>query len=484
MSDTAPHEFTVELHPGQVAIHNSPARRRVVAAGRRFGKSHMAAIELAEHAMMTENEFGYKLNTEHGVYYVAPTFDQAKRIMWPKLFEILGHAKDGGLIAGSNINDGWIEMVGSHRRIYIKGADNPDSLRGIALSYVVLDEFADMKPATWDEIIEPALMDVKGRALFIGTPKGKNHFYKLFMGALKWGRGAELPENPTPNEAKQIKSWGIWEAFHFKSLDNPFLDPAEVERMMETSNRPSHIVRQEIEADFVSGGGTILKRQWFPMIDRLPGFYAEATERVGSNHHVTTQRPVEPGHTYVTVDLAGFISDGRNRKIRSDETVIATTYCTTEGWYILDVQHGHWDARECALRIIRTVSQRPSCRLGIEKGALMNAIGPYLEDEMRRFNRFTTPEALAHGGTRKLDRIAGALQGRGERGRISLVRTTPGQDPEWFEAFLTQCDDFPDPLAHDDILDAVAYVDQLASTFYYGDHEVAEWQPQDLDSGY
>lgn len=475
-------KFSTELHPGQIAIYNSAARYKVCAAGRRFGKSHFAAIMLAQAALSTEthgwgkdadgnytvNTKAYRLTQEHGVYYVAPTFDQAKRIMWPKLFEILGHEKDGGLIAGFNVNDGWVQMRYSGRRIYIKGADNPDSLRGIALSYVVLDEYADMKPATWEEILEPALMDVEGEALFIGTPKGKNHFYKLFMGALTHGVKSQDPK----------PAWDAWEAFHFKSLDNPFLNPAEVERMMASSNRPSHIVRQEIEADFVSGGGAVLKREWFKVTDRLPGMMPEATKNVGQqNYIVRTDRIPEEGHTYVTVDLAGFVSAG-NRKLKTDESVIATTYVTPDAWYVMDIQHGHWDARETALRIIRTVSQRPSCRLGIEKGALMNAIGPYLEDEMRRFNRFVTPEPLSHGGTRKVDRITGALQGRGERGRIVLI------EGGWNEAFLEQCDDFPDPLAHDDLLDAVAYVDQMADTFYHGDHVIEEWQPMDLTSGY
>jgi hypothetical protein len=469
--------FSVELHPGQVAIYNSTARFKVCAAGRRFGKSHYAAVKLSEEAMRTTKDYVdaegnvrvYALTQEHGVYYVAPTFDQAKRIMWPKLFELLGHAKDGGLIANFNINDGWIQLVGSGRKIYIKGADNPDSLRGIALSYVVLDEFADMKPDTWDTIVEPALMDVQGAALFIGTPKGKNHFYQLFMNALHHGRGGDQPKT----------DWADWEAFHFKSIDNPFIDEREIKRMMNTSNRPSHVIRQEIEADFVSGSGAVLKRSWFPTVAAVPGFYAQATQRIGTNHIVPTDERHE-GHVYVTVDLAGFVaeSQGGKRRIRSDETVIATTYVTTDAWYLLDIQHGHWDARETALRIIRTCSQRPSCRLGIEKGALANAIGPYLEDEMRRFNRYVTPEPLSHGGTRKIDRITGALQGRAERGRIVLVAG------DWNEAFLTQCDDFPDPLAHDDILDAVAYVDQMSTPFYAGEPNNDDWAPLDLDAGY
>jgi predicted phage terminase large subunit-like protein len=475
LGEAAAKVFSVELHAGQVAIYNSPARFRVCAAGRRFGKSHFAAVKLAEEGLRTTKDWVdadgnrrvYQLTQEHGVYYVAPTFDQAKRIMWPKLFELLGHAKTGGLIDNFNINDGWIQLVGSGRKIYIKGADNPDSLRGIALSFVVLDEFADMKPDTWDTILEPALMDVKGDALFIGTPKGKNHFYKLFMAALHHGRQGD---DPKPD-------WADWEAFHFKSLDNPFLDAREVKRMMNTSNRPSHVIRQEIEADFVSGSGAVLKRDWFPVVKNVHGFMPAATTRIGTNHAVPTADRFD-GHVYVTVDLAGFVKESGNKRIRSDETVIATTYVTTDAWYILDIQHGHWDARETALRIIRTCAARPSCRLGIEKGALANAIGPYLEDEMRRWNRFVTPEPLSHGGTRKIDRITGALQGRGERGRVVLI------EGGWNEAFLEQCDDFPDPLAHDDLLDAVAYVDQMATPFYHGAHEMDEWQPQDLDAGY
>ena len=221
-------DFKVSLHPGQAAIYNSPKRFKVAVAGRRFGKSHFAALMLGVEALKSEHTSKssgttYPLTIEHGVYYVAPTFDQAKRIMWPKLQEVLGYERLGGFIRKENVNDGWMELI-SGRRIYIKGADNPHSLRGIALSYVVLDEYADMKPFVWDEIIDPALMDVEGDALFIGTPKGKNHFYKLFMAA-----------------AHQEQGYEDWEAFHFKSLDNPFLNPKEIERMMAQSNRPIEV---------------------------------------------------------------------------------------------------------------------------------------------------------------------------------------------------------------------------------------------------
>jgi len=460
-------QFRVTLHPGQAALYNSPARFKVCAAGRRFGKSHFAAIKLAEEAMKTENEKGYKLTTEHGVYYVAPTFDQAKRIMWPKLQEILGFEKTGGLIRRENVNDGWIELV-SGRRIYIKGADNEHSLRGIGLSYVVLDEYADMKGNVWDEIIDPALMDVEGGALFIGTPKGKNHFYKLFMGALEQAKGFE-----------------DWEAFHFKSLDNPFINRKELDRMMNSSNRPIEIVKQEIEASFMSGGGKVLKPEWFEIVDRMP----MGGESSYGGNTVVHHDPFEfgaSGHFYVTVDLAGFAKHER-KVAKLDETVICVTYVTEDAWHVVDMQHGQWDTREVALRIVRTTSQYPGCRLGVEKGALFNAIGPYLEDEMRRLNRYITAEPLAHGGAKKIDRITHALQGRAERGRIKLLseesRASKSREP-WIEHFVDQAADFPDPLAHDDLLDALAYTDQMATVNYAHDYQIDEWEPLDLDSGY
>ena len=432
--------FVVSLHPGQAAIYNSPARFKVCAAGRRFGKSHFAALMLGVEALKTTDR-GYALTIEHAVYYVAPTFDQAKRVMWPKLNELLGHVKTGGLIVNSNINDGWLELI-SGRRIYIKGADNPDSLRGIGLSFVVLDEYADMKSNVWEEIIDPALMDVEGHALFIGTPKGKNHFYGLFMGALE-----------------RLPGYEDWEAFHFMSTDNPFLKKKELDRMLNDPNRSREIVRQEIEASFISGSGKTLKPGWFAIVESLPG-----TDK-------------ESGSWFITVDLAGFTKVRGKPNVRLDESVICATYVTNLCWYVHTIRHGYWDVRETALQIV-TMCKEYQGRLGIEQGALLNAVGPYLEDYMREFGRYVNVEPMRHGNTKKIDRITWALQGRAERGRIKLIKG------DWNEWFLDEIADFPDPLAHDDGPDALAYVDQMATISYVTDHDIEEWEPLDLDSGY
>lgn len=463
-------EFVVSLHPGQSAIYNDPARFKIVVAGRRFGKSHFAAYMLGIEALKEVNERGYRLDSEAGVYYVAPTFDQAKRVMWTKLVNILGYVKDGGFIEGENTNEGWLRLVNG-RKIYIKGADNPDSLRGIGLSYVVLDEYADMRSNVWDEILDPALADYEGSALFIGTPKGKNHFYKLFVQGMDY------------DFSKTGDPYPMYASFHFKSLDNPFLAKHELNRLMNATNKSRETIRQEMEADFISGGGNVLKPAWFTIVPTMP---AAAVFRDASGARIVEN---SNGAFYVTVDLAGFVKEN-NKVVRTDETVICSTFVTEEAWYVLDMQHGHWDVRECALRIIRTCDQLPGCRLGIEKGALMNAIGDYLEDEMRRFNRFVTPEPLTHGNQRKVDRIVSALQGRAERGRIKLLSDKSPHSKaflrgeEWNQWFLDQVADFPDRLAHDDGPDALAYVDQMASVGYYRDYDIDEWEPQDLIAGY
>jgi hypothetical protein len=451
-----------QFHPGQAAIYNSPARFKVVAAGRRFGKSHFAAIMLGIEALKEHNERGHQLTIEHGVYYIAPTFDQGKRVMWPKLKQLLGYERTGGFIRNENVNEGWLELLNG-RKIYVKGAEDPERLRGIGLSYVVLDEYADMKANVWSEIIRPALMDVEGSALFIGTPKGKNHFYQLFMGAL------EKPVDPRTNSNEH---WQEWEAFHFKSMDNPFLRRTELSAIQADPNMTREALRQELDASFLSGGGKVLNRDWFPIMraNQIPPAHPTALSPGGS--------------IFITVDPNGFEKDGK-KLVKKDDTSIAVVQTIQDMWYVLRIRHGKWDVRKTALNIINTVRAYPGSRLGIEKGSLANALGPYLDEYMREFARYVTPEPLSHGNTKKQDRIAWALQGRAERRQIALRADDDlsGED-KWVDKFLEQCSDFPDPLAKDDLIDSVAYVDQMAKANYVTSAHIIEWQPLDPDSGY
>jgi hypothetical protein len=111
--------------------------------------------------------------------YIAPYRNQAKLIIW----EYLKYYTKG--IPGVKVNEAelYVEFLG--RRVYLFGADNPDSIRGAYWDGVVLDEYAQIKPEVWGEIIMPALLDRKGWAVFSGTPKGQNHFYDVTLTAQK-----------------------------------------------------------------------------------------------------------------------------------------------------------------------------------------------------------------------------------------------------------------------------------------------------------
>jgi phage terminase large subunit-like protein len=424
-------EIDISLHPKQLEIFQDPRRFKVVVAGRRFGKSRLAEAIGATEVLRTELN-GYDLR-DKGVFVIAPTHDQGKRIYWPRLKRLLAPVATRILE-----NTGRIELV-NDRWIEVRGADKPDSLRGVGLSAAVLDEFASMKPNVWEEIIRPALADVQGRGLFIGTPAGKNHFYQLVLEA------EGLPQE-----------WGVW---RFKSRDNPFLDPEEIKKA--AANMTAEQFAQEFEASFAGSGAGILSQDWIKM----------AVE------------PSGPGYYAMAVDLAGFVDAAEAGKYkRTDETAIAIVKVHPGGWHVKDIRHGQWGVRECALQMLKAAKDYGIRRFGVEKGALLNAITPYLDDRKRALGFFPEVVPLWHGGKNKTDRVMWALAGRLEKGRVTFELGAP-----WLGHFLEQYGDFPNPLAKDDLLDALAYVDQLADDAFE-DFATLErdsaWTPLDPDSGY
>lgn len=422
-----------------------------MAAGRRFGKSYLAAITLLLKALedtrtRSDGVTCDLVGTNKEVYYIAPTFEQAKKIIWPLLKSLGRMASEGGIITSTIENVAVMTLVNG-RRISIKGADRPDSLRGVGLSYAVLDEYAFMKPDVWDMIISPALADVEGEALFIGTPEGKNHFYELFMKAKIRGKGFE-----------------DYQAWQFDSFKNPTLNPKEIKLRMDSMSVSA--AKQEFGASFNSGGGIILPE----------------------HHWKYGERPSDLDY-YIAVDLAGFTTSGSIRKGRLevlDEHSIAVVGVNQEGWYVEEIIHGHWDVRECALRLIKAYKDYRPVKLGIEKGITKQAVQPYLDDEMKRWNRYFTVWDLSHGGNHKSDRIRWALQGRLEKGRITLNKDMEsGSCPGWQRALVEQANDFPTPIGHDDLIDSLAYIDQLADVVYYEASDQDDtWSPLDLISGF
>ena len=424
-------DLNVTLHDAQMEIFTSPKRFKIASCGRRFGKSYLAAWVLIINALKSDSK---------DVFYVAPTFQQAKDILWSILKSI---GKD--VIKAAHENTATLTLI-NDRKIYLKGSDRPDTLRGVGLAYVVMDEYASMKQEVWEMILRPTLADIKGGALFIGTPAGKNHFYQLWLDAQK-------------EEYKKE-----WEAFQFNSTDNPFLDPLEIEAARNTMS--TQAFRQEFEATFETFSGGIFKEEWLQYVD---------------DDEFDDKKAKAQGHFVISVDPAGFEKAQKDRGLKSsklDETAISVVKIAQDEWLVKDILHGRWGIKETATKILNAAEDVQATTVGIESGALKNAIMPYLEDEMRMRGRWINITDVTHGGKRKQDRIVWALQGRMEHGKIKFRKA------DWNKHFIGQMLDFPSPLSHDDLLDSLAYIDQVSVSDFAQSIELEEWKPLDNLSGY
>jgi hypothetical protein len=169
-------DVNLKLRPRQAQAFRCEKRFIIVVAGRRWGKTMLALCWLVVNAFSGNNRT---------LYYVAPNCRQARRIAWALLQQMI----PGTARRCTSQLQLSIELLNGSM-IQLHGASNPDSLRGVGLDFVVLDEFADMASDIWPSVIRPMLADRRGRALFIGTPRSYNHFYDLYMAAKaleNWG---------------------------------------------------------------------------------------------------------------------------------------------------------------------------------------------------------------------------------------------------------------------------------------------------------
>lgn len=188
----------MKLSRPQQDIANSTARFKVVAAGRRFGKTYLSMREIAYRARFPNRE----------VFYITTSYRAAKMIMWKPLKRRLIDLRWVDKINESELSI----LLKNGSTISLKGSEDPDKLRGVSLDYAVIDEAADCKlNSLWGEIIRPALADRQGGALFIGTPKGKsNPFYDLYTFA---------------NDSGNIN----WRAWQYTTLEGGFVTAEEIE---------------------------------------------------------------------------------------------------------------------------------------------------------------------------------------------------------------------------------------------------------------
>ena len=157
--------------PLQRRLHENRARFAVYVCHRRFGKTVFAVNKIIKAACLN------KLQAPRHAY-IAPLFRQAKQVAWDYL-KFYTSALPQTKVNESELR---VDLVNG-ARISLYGADNPDSLRGLYLDGVVLDEYAQMSPRVWSEVIRPTLTDREGWAVFIGTPRGHNQFYDLYQEA-------------------------------------------------------------------------------------------------------------------------------------------------------------------------------------------------------------------------------------------------------------------------------------------------------------
>lgn len=203
------------LSPIQQEVADDSHRFRVVIAGRRVGKSTLAIRELCRHAA----------HPDVNVWAIGPSYRSIKMTLWKPLKRKL---LDQRWV--DKINESSLEItLKNGSTISLKGSDNPDSLRGAKLWFAAIDEIADCDPDLFPEIIRPALADSQGRALMIGTPKGKsNHSFDLYNQQL---------DNP-----EQWRSWT------FTTLQGGFVSMEEITAARKDMSEK--LFRQEFEASF------------------------------------------------------------------------------------------------------------------------------------------------------------------------------------------------------------------------------------------
>lgn len=205
----------------QKQVFESKARFRVLISGRRFGKTFLAVNELAKFSRYPKKK----------VWYVAPTFRMAKQIVWADLIEKLTKHKWIGDVNNSDLT----AILRNGSTISLRGADNENSLRGVGLDFLVMDEFADIKQQAWFEVLRPTLSDKRGHVLFCGTPRGYGNWsYNLFL------------KSETDKE---------WASFKYTTLEGQQVPKQEIEQAK--ADLDERTFQQEYEASFVNYSGII-----------------------------------------------------------------------------------------------------------------------------------------------------------------------------------------------------------------------------------
>ena len=286
----APRDAQRQIHE---AVDNS--RFTVVVAHRRFGKTVAAINEAIRAAINCPLE-------RPRIGYIAPTYSQAKRVAWDYLTHYTRPLGATANIAELRV-DFW------DRRIQLYGSDNPDSLRGQYFDLVILDEIADQNPKIWNEIIRPALADRKGKAIFIGTPKGQNHFKEL------------------RDRAEQEADWALLE---FRACDTNIVAKEELEAAKREMGDDKYA--QEFECSFHAA---------------IEGsYYGKILNEIEAEHRFTEIKRDDLAKTYTAWDLG--IGDSTSIWVAQvvGKEIRLLDYIENHGqgldWYVRELRERNW----------------------------------------------------------------------------------------------------------------------------------------------
>lgn len=393
------------LHAKQIEVCDHPARFKVVAAGRRFGKGMLAVNECFRRAIggakcrwispsYASDSFqsGWNIATNLAAQIPGVEVHQIKKMFD---FAALGGA--------------WLQF---------KTAEEADSLRGEGIDFAIFDEAAHIRELQdiWEQCVRASLLDRRGDAWFISTPKGHNFFFDLFSK----GRDGE------PG----------WASFQFPSSANPFLDPAEIVTLR--ADMPVLVARQELDAEFVQLAGAMFRREHVRILDTEP----EGVRWVRS------------------WDLAF------TTKTTSDFTAGAKVGMATDGTIIVaDMVHGRWEWPD-ALKVIASTATMDGSdiRQGIEAvAAQVGALQSLLREPMLAAFAFSPIQVHADKLSRSLPLVA-----RAEQGKLAIIRAN------WNQHFMDELCAFPEG-RNDDQVDSVtgALTMLSASTGAIGEAELA-----------
>jgi len=374
------------MHDNQFAIASDPTRFKVISAGRRFGKGVMGIGEAFKRGIGKKQKCRWISPTYASDSYQAGwnmALNLAKQI--PNV-EVHYQRKE---FSFAKLGGGFLQF---------RTAEEPDGLRGEGIDFVIFDEAAHIRglKEIWEQSVRPSLMDRKGAAWFISTPKGWNDFAELY---------------------KRAETDKEWKSFTFPTNSNPHIATSEIDAMRR--DMPLLVARQEIDAEFVQLAGSLFKRENIRIIDAEP----EGIQWVRSWDLAFTEK--------TTSDY----SCGARMGVMGNGTIV-----------VADIVHARMEWPAVVRCIVNTAKMDgPSVTQGIEVvGAQVGMLQTLMSDPLMVNIPFKPITVTKDKVTRALPLVA-----RAEQNRLVFVRG------HWNKAALDEISSFPES-EHDDIVDAMS----------------------------